>query len=174
MLQDNSWDTSDAFFPELPATNDPRWRQATVRVQGQANTELRTYPDETYSNVILYVYTGDIVSVIRESRFEFWIAAKVGYKIGWLNIYCVNFTLTKVLNHYETPQTTTPALESEWWAETGEHDVPQELITSQVEAFHEDIEPSTEKRISSKDVNRIIRFLKGLGGRSNRRAAQNG
>lgn len=172
MLNENSWDQYESYHPQLPESNDPRWRQVMVRVHGPGTAELRTYPEDQYSDVILYVYTGDLISVIKESRLGYWIAAKVGYKIGWLNIYYVNFTLTKVFDTYATPQESIH--ETGWLEEETDQAVPQELLTSEVEAFRDELETPTEPRVTPKDLRRIIKHLKNFGFGRSRRVAQSG
>jgi len=97
--------------------------------RGRILAELRMLPDEGYGEIVLHVYTGDIVSVVRDLRFDYWIAAKVGYKIGWLNIYHVNFTLTKVLNTYTAPRES--VYDTTWLEEETSEVIPQELLTSE-------------------------------------------
>lgn len=91
-------------YPELPKSSDERWRQATVRPRRQKTSELRTQPGEGLGNAVLTVYAGDVISIIRGIHHDNWIAAKVGYKVGWLNSGDLDLALTKILNPAMLPK----------------------------------------------------------------------
>lgn len=94
----------DRTYPKLPKTNDPRWRQATVRPRRQRTSDLRTIPGEDLGSTVQTVYTGDVISIIRAVSYESWIAAKVGYRVGWLNSHDLDLALTKILNPAMLPE----------------------------------------------------------------------
>lgn len=91
-------------YPELPKSNDPRWRQATVRPRRQKTSDLRTEPGVEMGSAVLTIYTGDVISIIRAVNHENWIAAKVGYKVGWLDSTHLELAMTKILNPAMVPE----------------------------------------------------------------------
>ncbi len=77
--------------PHLPDFSDARWREAAVAPAKQRSTQLRPAPRTTMSTGQATVFAGDIVHIIPELQHENWVAARVGRKIGWLNIEDVDF-----------------------------------------------------------------------------------
>lgn len=168
-------------YPELPEINDPQWTQVTIRSRVENATALRTEPDVYDDNIMMMVYSGDVVSVMRDCRYDKWIAAKVGYKMGWLNVSEIGF---KLIRQSATPPPVyipTPsydmrdsAIESspEWYEITTENAIPQELLTSQLDDVKRTTQTHEAAAVNSNDLCRIIKHLKGFAGAfSGRRAA---
>lgn len=139
-------------YPLLPHLDDSRWRAAIVRPKRQESTELRDLPRDKASETLTTVYSGDTVYIIRDIHYHSWVAAKVGYKIGWLNSWHIDLTMARWLN--PEPETT--------WVQESQETIPQELLISQIESLNEALDPETEIRLSKREVSRIIGYLKGI------------
>lgn len=148
--------------PSLPDFNDPSWTHTTIRAREFPCTDLRTTPTSEANNSILTVYAGDVVSVMREIRFGSWIAAKVGYKVGWLNAADIGFAMIRqpMVEPEPYPEPPQPASATEWYRETSEEAIPQELLTSHADSINAQADTREQPRVGSGDVNRIIKFLK--------------
>lgn len=90
--------SNDPTYPLMPAADDDRWQSATIRARRQKSSTLRSLPHLRLSRSLSHVFAGDTVEVIREVRFEEWIAAKVGYQLGWLNTLDVDFVIMRPIN----------------------------------------------------------------------------
>jgi hypothetical protein len=157
-------------YPMLPHWNDARWETATVRPKTRHMTELRNLPREKVSASLLLVYSGDVVSIMREMRYGDWIAAKVGYKLGWLNYRHVDFMLMDIFDdrsnrHIENtiPSDLMRQLKGLEWED------PDETLPSRnfyLGGYEDEIEDEDEDdaSLSQTDVKRIIKHLKGIAG----------
>ena len=82
---------SNAQFPKLPTPDDPRWRTILVCEGLRKKTELRRVPTTVLNTPELTIYAGSLIAILREVKFEDWIAVRVGTKVGWLNTRDVEF-----------------------------------------------------------------------------------
>lgn len=82
---------SNAQFPKLPTPDDPRWRTILVCEGLRKKTELRRVPTTVLNTPELTIYAGSLIAILREAKFEDWIAVRVGTKVGWLNTRDVEF-----------------------------------------------------------------------------------
>ena len=142
-------------FPNLPRHNDPRWQQVIVHPRRQRTTDLRSRPHPRVSQVVMTIHSGDIINVVSEIRFETWIAAKVGDRLGWLNTWYVGIELR------DATQPVRPVSAHDWMESTTEPSIPKELLVSQMESTLREVE-QIEDRLSTQEVNRIVRYLKGI------------
>jgi len=100
------------LYPQLPPPDDTRWQQALVLERRQRVTVLRDIPED-YGAALHDVHSGDMIYIIRAWRYDTWIAAMVGYRVGWLNIAHIKPRLLDP-NQYYTPIPThsTPSYQS--------------------------------------------------------------
>lgn len=143
-------------YPLLPRLDDGRWRQAIVRPKRQDYTEVRDLPRQK-ANLITTVYNGDTIAIILEVRYQHWVAARVGYKVGWLNSANIDLTMPRWLNtepiYHPEPAT--------WYDEPDDH-IPQELLTTELEALTDVIEHEPDVQLTKREVSRIIGYLKEI------------
>lgn len=159
MNQPDSDNQGSEYYPPLPGTDDPRWRYATVMARDELSTELLSQPHDRHSDALWLVHRGDMVWIMREVRHRQYVAAKVGYHIGWLNIVHVK---PKLIAPTEDDIPARKLATGEWLAAVNEPQVPQELLATEAEQFNHTAQ--TEQRATSRDVSRIIRFLQGITG----------
>jgi hypothetical protein len=119
---------------------------------------------------LLLVYSGDVVSIMRQTRYGDWIAAKVGYKLGWLNYRHIDFMLMDIFEEHphrhvkETiPSDLMRQLNGLEWED------PDETLPSRnfyLGGYEDEIddEEDDDAPLSQSDVKRIIKHLKGIAG----------
>lgn len=130
-------DKTETPYPLLPDYDDPRWRDAVVRSRSQTTTELRRLPRSQLSQVIQTIYVGDSVAVMRKARYSNWIAVRVGYRVGWVDLMHVDFTL---MPHQ-----------------------PKQEMARQLRQQIDTLEDGKDERPTSRgEVSRIINYLKGM------------
>jgi hypothetical protein len=139
-------------YPRLPLPEDERWQIAIVRPKTQKHAELRTLPRPKLSEALLTVYAGDTVFTVNTIRYGSWVAAKVGYKVGWMDTTLVELALTRV-----------PAEPHPGDGHDDDPAMPDEILM-QMRAMGLSPEDKGEITLTAKDVTRIIRYLKGIAG----------
>lgn len=143
------------FEKTLPRLDDPAWMEVAIRSRQAASTELRTAPA---GNVLMTVYSGDVIHVMREVRDGSWIAAKVGYKVGWLDTTYIG--LAKIRRQERPPEPTVQPLEFNDWLETAtEQAIPTDFLKLQTQEMPA---VKVQRNVGTSEVSRIIDRLKGL------------
>ena len=150
----------------LPRWDDPRWESAAVRPKTRHMSELRTMPREGMSAALMLVYAGDMVSIMRGAYYGEWIAAKVGYKIGWINRRDVDFMLMNVhteRHHYDPDETIPSALMAQL-RQMG-MDVSNDYDDAdQYGDYYDEPEKDEDAGLTKSELTRVIKHLKGIAG----------
>ena len=155
------------MFPRRPKPDDSRWREVAVRARTQPQAEIKRLPVDSSSGTLAIVYLGDTISIIPEIQHEFWIAAKVGYHVGWINTRAVKLISLRSRTERFLEETkphdpvritdTFPAHNSDRDAESETQPAPPVQLA---------LKPRQRRTspLGRSDINRIINHLKGLGG----------
>ncbi len=161
------------MYPRQPDVDDPRWRDVAVRRRTRNETSITRFPVDVDDVAIMHVYAGDTIAIIPEVQYEFFVAARVGYHVGWINFKHVKLLSLKP-NHkggfLEDTRPDAPPNRDERIAQYKEMQARQYVPQTQ---FEEETQPTHVERqpppIPKKDVRRIIDKLKSLGGMFSRR-----
>lgn len=161
MIDNTPLRTTTYNTPPLPAQEDPAWIEVAVRSRLAASAELRSVPAPHAGALLMTVYTGDVIHVMRDVRCgEHWIAAKVGYKVGWLDVSCI--AMAKIRQRSQ-PEPVREMGFNEWLDTATEQSIPQEFLALQTQEMQSVTAQPDTPLVDSKDVNRIISRLKAFG-----------
>ncbi len=77
--------TTLPMYPRRPSPDDPRWRDVAVRSRTRNQTNITRFPADDGEIEITTVYAGDTIAIIPEVQFHYYVAARIGYHVGWVN-----------------------------------------------------------------------------------------
>lgn len=158
-------DDTQPLYPPLPGQDDRRWLQANVRERALKSAPLRTLPDDSdqRSQTILKVHSGDAVYVLREERYEHWVPCMVGYRVGWVNAKLVGFTLLPRVFQRDPEPVPYDEDEVEEAAPPSADEAAMNAVLD--EQMEQAARRANNRDVSRNDLNRIVRYLRGLAGR---------
>lgn len=90
--------TTIPMYPRRPSPDDPRWQDVAVRRRTRNDTNILRFPTEADDLDIMTIYAGDTIAIIPEIQYQYYVVARVGYHIGW-----VNFKHVKLLSLKPSP-----------------------------------------------------------------------
>lgn len=173
------------MFPRCPDYDDPGWCEVAVRSRTQSQTEIKRMPLDVNDADITTVFVGDTIAIMPEVKHQYYVAARVGYHVGWINFKHVKLVSLKPRNRHleETRPGTSPTRDEriaqyqEQLRQRQERQQAQEINYYHQQDTYDEQEtqpapatiPQYEPPIPRKDVNRIIDKLKSLGGLFGRR-----
>lgn len=171
--------TTIPMYPRCPDMSDPRWRDVAVRSRSQNHTEIQRFPTEARGMEIATVYSGDTISIMPEVKYQYYVAARVGYHVGWVNFQHVKLVSLQSRNrgYLEETKPNIPHDQDQRIAQRQAEMQQRALEADQMHAriAEEETQPASPRMerkpapIARKDVNRIINKLKSLGGIFSRR-----
>lgn len=181
-MYDNSNDahlkpTTMPMYPRCPDMGDPRWRDVAVRSRLQNQTDIKRFPTDAQGLEVATVYSGDTMSIIPEVKYQYFVVARLGYHVGWVNFNHVKLVSLQSRNrgYLEETNPDVPDMRDERIAQQAEMMQRAQDAAYQQTRYEEETHPAPppmERKpppIASKDVNRIIHKLKSLGGLFSRR-----
>lgn len=77
--------TTLPMYPRRPSPDDPRWRDVAVRSRTRNQTNITRFPADGDEIEITTIYAGDTIAIIPEVQFHYYVAARIGYHVGWVN-----------------------------------------------------------------------------------------
>lgn len=174
------------MFPRSPDYNDPRWCEVAVRSRSQSQTEIKRIPLDVNEADITTVFVGDTIAIMPDVKHQYYVAARVGYHVGWINFKHVKLVSLRPRNRHleETKPSTSPqrderiAQYQEQLRQRQERQQAQQInYYQQQDDTYEEQEtqpapaaiPRQPANIKRNDVHRIIDKLKSLGGLFGRR-----
>ena len=168
------------MYPRLPNVDDPLWRDVVVRSRIQNFTDVKRFPVDEDLMVIATVHAGDTISILPEVQHGYFVSARLGYHVGWINFKHVKLTSLQPRERLNLDETKPDIPErrdervAKRKAEMIQRAKEAEALAAQYEAETQPapIAPRIERKppnIERKDVNRIISKLKSLGGLFSRR-----
>lgn len=169
------------MYPRRPELDDVRWRDVAVRRRTRTQTVVLRFPADREEFAIMSVYAGDTIAIIPEVQFDYYVVARVGYHIGW-----VNFKHVKLLSlkpgrktaFLEDTKPDAPDNRDEQIRFAQHRQMQQRAYIVQSDYSNngydeEETQPAYPERrpppIPKKDVYRIIEKIKSLGGIFSRR-----
>jgi len=170
------------MYPRRPDVDDDRWRDVVVRRRTRNETSVLRFPIEADDIAIMPVYAGDTIAIIPEIQFEYYVAARIGYHVGWINFKHVKLLSLKPGRKSAYLEDTRPDVPPDRDERIQQHrDMQRRAYIAQPdyaddghdEYTEEETQPAPVERkpppIPKKDVHRIIDKLKSLGGLFSRR-----
>lgn len=169
------------MYPRIPEWDDTRWRDVAVRRRTHNQTSVLRFPAEADGIEIMPVYAGDTIAIIPEIQYEYYVAARIGYHIGWINFKHVKLLSLKPGRKSAFLEDTSPDAPIRDERITQARDMqerryipPAQYVDEGYDEYdEEETQPAPVERkpppIPKKDVNRIIDKLKSLGGLFSRR-----
>lgn len=175
------------MFPRNPDYDDPRWCDVAVRSRTQSQTEVKRFPAEANGVDITTVFVGDTIAIMPEVKYQYYVAARVGYHVGWINFKHVKLVSLRPRNrHLEETKPDSSSLRDERIAQyqeqlkrRQEQQQAQQIRYYQQQDEYEEQEtqpapatnppPRRQTTVARKDVQRIIDKLKNLGSLFGRR-----
>ena len=183
--------TTLPMFPRRPAVDDTRWRDVAVRSRSQEQTNINRFPLEESGMQIATVYAGDTISIMPEVQHEYFVAARIGYRVGWINFRHVKLvSLARGRRMLEETKPDPPVdrnahIAHRQWTQHEERQYQepsqyqeaqgyQETQYQQADYVEQETQPAPPLEripppIERNDVKRIINKLKSLGGIFSRR-----
>lgn len=73
------------MYPRLPSVDDPNWRDVAVRARSQNQTDVKRFPVDAQVMVIATVHAGDTISILPDVQYGYFVSARLGYHVGWIN-----------------------------------------------------------------------------------------
>lgn len=77
--------TTMPMFPRCPDYDDPRWCEVAVRSRTQSQTNIKRIPLDTDGTEIATIFIGDTIAIVPEVKHKYYVAARIGYHVGWVN-----------------------------------------------------------------------------------------
>jgi len=133
---------------------------------------VKRFPIEDAGGEITTVYVGDTIAIMPDVKYQYYVAARIGYHVGWINFKHVKLVSLQPRNRrLEETKPEPPVQRDERIAQYQEQirsHIPQANIPSYND-YEEETQPAPPQAprqappIPKKDVNRIISKLKSLG-----------
>jgi len=166
------------MFPRLPSVDDPHWRDVAVRSRLHDRTDVKRFPTDERGLEIATVHAGDTISILPDVQHGYYVSARLGYHVGWINfkhVKLISLQPRQRLNLDETKPEAPPQRDeriAQRKAELIQRAQETGRLQNEFEAETQPAPPQIERRppaIAKSDVNRIINKLKSLGGFFSRR-----
>ena len=172
------------MYPRLPNTDDMRWREVAVRRRTRNQTNVLRFPVDGDDMAIMPVYAGDTIAIMPEVQYEYYVAARIGYHVGWINFKHVKLLSLKAGRKSAFLEDTTPDVPPNRDERIAQHREMQQrayIAEQEYQQAQDDYDdyveeetqpappPRREAPIPKKDVHRIIDKLKSLGSIFSRR-----
>lgn len=170
VYDDNAYSEIDpqSLFPRQPHVEDPRWREVAVRPRTQNQTAIKRFPVEAEGVEITTIFVGDTIAIMPEVQYHYFVAARVGYHVGWVNFKHVKLVSLKASpsRFLEETKPQTPISREE----IVEHNRTRSQEMQAAHRYSDETQPAPQQRprqeppVAKSDIHRIINRLKSLGG----------
>lgn len=162
------------MYPRLPSVDDPQWRDVAVRSRLQDRTDVKRFPTDQQGLEIATVHAGDTISILPDVQHGYYVSARLGYHVGWINfkhVKLISLQPRQRLNLEDT-KPDAPVDRNERIAQRRAEMIQRAqekeyLQEDRYEAETQPAPPQIQRKppvIPKSDVNRIIDKLKSLGG----------
>ena len=166
------------MYPRLPSVDDPNWRDVAVRARQYNQTDVKRFPTDQKGLEIATVHSGDTISILPEVQYGYFVSARLGYHVGWINfkhVKLISLQPRQRLNLDDT-KSDVPKERDERIAQRRAEMLKRAKEAEMLKAqFEDETQPASRpvdrkpSPVAKNDINRIINKLKSLGGFLSRR-----
>lgn len=151
--------TTIPMYPRRPSPDDPRWQDVAVRRRTRNDTNILRFPTEADDLDIMTIYAGDTIAIIPEIQYQYYVVARVGYHIGWVNFKHVKLLSLKPSPNGNILQDTKPDVPKDRDKRIAQHqEMKQRLLQQEQQKLEQErLYRAEQRRIQHEEQERLYR-----------------